>query len=49
MSDINKIIARLEFAQNGWVVPDIYATIKLLRSTLGTTPEGWMRKLLKNF
>ena len=37
MSDINNTIAKLEFAQIGWVVPDIYAAIKFLSDTLGIT------------
>ena len=35
MSTINKTIAQLEFAQIGWVVPDIHASIKFLSATLG--------------
>lgn len=35
MNDINKIIAELEFAQIGWVVPDIHAAVKLLSGGLG--------------
>ena len=35
MSDINSTIAKLEFAQIGWVVPDIYAAVKFLSGALG--------------
>jgi hypothetical protein len=35
MSSINNTIAGLEFAQIGWVVPDIYAAVKFLESALG--------------
>lgn len=35
MSNINNTIAGLEFAQIGWVVPDIHATVKFLESALG--------------
>jgi hypothetical protein len=35
MSDINNTIAALEFAQIGWVVPDIQAAIKFLSGALG--------------
>lgn len=35
MSNINNTIAGLEFAQIGWVVPDIHASVKFLASTLG--------------
>jgi len=35
MSSINKTIAGLEFAQIGWVVPDIHAAVKFLSATLG--------------
>ncbi|CAG4997676.1 hypothetical protein DYBT9275_01829 [Dyadobacter sp. CECT 9275] len=34
MSDINHIIEGLEFAQIGWVVPDIRAAVKFLSHTL---------------
>jgi hypothetical protein len=37
MSNINKSIAGLEFAQTCWVVPDIHAAVKFLAETLGTT------------
>ena len=37
MSDIKDTINKLEFAQIGWVVPDIYAAVKLLSGTLGIT------------
>ena len=32
MSNINNTVAELEFAQIGWVVPDIHATVKFLES-----------------
>jgi methylmalonyl-CoA/ethylmalonyl-CoA epimerase len=35
MSNINKIIAGLEFAQVGWVVPDIHVAVKFLANALG--------------
>ena len=35
MSDINNTIAKLEFAQIGWVVPDIHAAVKFLSGALG--------------
>jgi len=35
MSSINKTLAGLEFAQIGWVVPDIHAAVKFLSATLG--------------
>lgn len=35
MSDLNKTIAELEFAQIGWVIPDIRAAVKLLSGFLG--------------
>lgn len=35
MSDIKNTIAELELAQIGWVVPDIYATVKFLPEALG--------------
>ena len=35
MNSINKTIAKLQFAQIGWVVPDIYASVKFLANTLG--------------
>ncbi len=34
MSTINTTIAGLEFAQIGWVVPDIHASVKFLSATL---------------
>jgi hypothetical protein len=37
MGDINNITAKLEFAQIGWVVPDIEAAAKFLSSTLVVT------------
>lgn len=35
MNDINNTIAGLEFAQIGWVVPDIHAAVKFLSTTFG--------------
>ena len=35
MNTINNTIAKLEFAQVGWVVPDIYASVKFLSDALG--------------
>lgn len=35
MSNIHNTIAQLEFAQIGWVVPDIHAAIRLLSNTMG--------------
>lgn len=35
MSNINDTLAKLEFAQIGWVVPDIHATKKFLEKSLG--------------
>ena len=35
MSKINETLAKLEFAQIGWVVPDINATVKFLEKSLG--------------
>jgi methylmalonyl-CoA/ethylmalonyl-CoA epimerase len=35
MSNINDTIAKLEFAQIGWVVPDIHAAVKFLSGALG--------------
>lgn len=35
MGNINNTIARLEFAQIGWVVPDIQAAVQFLSNTLG--------------
>ena len=35
MNNINDTLATLEFAQIGWVVPNIHAAIKFLSSTLG--------------
>jgi hypothetical protein len=37
MSQINDTLAKLEFAQIGWVVPDINATVKFLRRSLGVS------------
>jgi len=40
MSKINDTLAKLEFAQIGWVVPDINATVKFLEKSLGVSfPE----------
>ena len=35
MSNINNTLAKLEFAQIGWVVPDIHAAVKFLSKGLG--------------
>lgn len=35
MKNINNTFASLEFAQIGWVVPDIYAAVKFLSGALG--------------
>ena len=35
MNDINNIVEQLEFAQIGWVVPDIYASVKFFSKSLG--------------
>ncbi len=35
MSNINNTIAGLEFAQIGWVVPDIHVAVKFLANALG--------------
>ena len=35
MSNINDTLAKLEFAQIGWVVPDINAAVKFLSMSLG--------------
>lgn len=35
MSNINDTLARLEFCQIGWVVPDINVTVKFLEKSLG--------------
>lgn len=37
MNPINNTISKLEFAQVGWVVPDINAAVKFLESALGVT------------
>lgn len=37
MSKINDTLAKLEFAQIGWVVPDINVTIKFLGRSLGVS------------
>jgi hypothetical protein len=40
MSKIDDTLAKLEFAQIGWVVPDIHATVKFLEKSLGVSfPE----------
>jgi methylmalonyl-CoA/ethylmalonyl-CoA epimerase len=40
MSKINETLAKLEFAQIGWVVPDIHVTINFLGKSLGVSfPE----------
>lgn len=42
MSKINETLAKLEFAQIGWVVPDIRATAEFLGKSLGVTfPEPY--------
>jgi len=42
MSKINDTLAKLEFAQIGWVVPDINATVKFLEKSLGVSfPEPY--------
>jgi hypothetical protein len=35
MSNISDTLAKLEFAQIGWVVPDIYVAVKFLEQSLG--------------
>ena len=35
MNSINNTIAKLEFAQIGWVVPDIHVAVKFLSNALG--------------
>lgn len=35
MNNLNNTIASLEFAQIGWVVPDIHVAVKFLSATLG--------------
>jgi hypothetical protein len=37
MSKIDDTLAKLEFAQIGWVVPDIHATVKFLERSLGVS------------
>ena len=37
MNNINNTISALEFAQVGWVVPDIYAAVKFLSGSLAVT------------
>lgn len=40
MSKLNDTLAKLEFAQIGWVVPDIKASVRFLEKTLGVSfPE----------
>jgi hypothetical protein len=42
MSKIDDTLAKLEFAQIGWVVPDIYTTAKFLEKSLGINfPEPY--------
>jgi methylmalonyl-CoA/ethylmalonyl-CoA epimerase len=42
MDKINHTLAKLEFAQIGWVVPDINATVKFLEKSLGVNfPEPY--------
>jgi hypothetical protein len=42
MSKINDTLGKLEFAQIGWVVPDIKATVKFLGRSLGVSfPEPY--------
>jgi len=42
MSKINDTLAKLEFAQIGWVVPDIQATVSFLGKSLGVSfPEPY--------
>ena len=42
MSKINDTLAKLEFAQVGWVVPDINVTVKFLEKSLGVSfPEPY--------
>jgi hypothetical protein len=42
MSNINDTLAKLEFAQIGWVVPDIHATVKFMKQSLGVSfPEPY--------
>lgn len=42
MSQINDTLAKLEFAQIGWVVPDINTTVKFLEKSLGVSfPEPY--------
>ena len=50
MSNINDTLAKLEFAQIGWVVPDINATLKFLEKSLGIDfpkPEPYSAEDLK--
>lgn len=37
MNSINSTLTKLEFAQIGWVVPDIYAAVKFFTCSLGIT------------
>lgn len=40
MTNINDTLAKLDFAQIGWVVPDIHAAVKFLSKSLGVAfPE----------
>lgn len=50
MSNINDTLAKLEFIQIGWVVPDINAAVKFLEKSLGVafpTPERYSGEDLK--
>jgi methylmalonyl-CoA/ethylmalonyl-CoA epimerase len=50
MNNINDTLAKLEFIQIGWVVPDINATMKFLEKSLGVTfpkPERYDAEDLK--
>src|SRR5262245_9068086 len=37
MGKINDTLSKLEFAQIGWVVPDIHASVKFLERSLGVS------------
>jgi hypothetical protein len=42
MNKINETLARLQFAQIGWVVPDIHATVSFMERSLGVNfPEPY--------
>ncbi|HZY80323.1 MAG TPA: VOC family protein [Cyclobacteriaceae bacterium] len=50
MSNINDTLAKLEFAQIGWVVPDIHAALKFLEKSLRVDfpkPERYSAEELK--